>query len=75
MFNNLIVQRHPLLTGAFGSMDGLNLPLKESTDPGIENATYNGWLHAHFVSNVLVFAPTGKQAQLVYILNYMFWYR
>ena len=64
-FNTIITQRHPLLTGAFGAMDGLNLPLKESTDSDIENATYNGWLHAHFMSNVLVFSPTGKSVFII----------
>jgi hypothetical protein len=58
-FNDLIVRRHPLLTGAFGSMDGLNLPLQKSADIEFENATYNRWLHANFISNVFVFAPTG----------------
>ena len=64
--NDLIIRRHPLLTGAFGSMDGLNLPLQKSADVEFENATYSRWLHAHFVSNVFVFAPTGmSQLQAV----------
>ena len=58
--NDLIVARHPLLTGAFGSMDGLNLAVQESSDQEIENATFNGWLHEHFVSSVLVFGASGK---------------
>lgn len=58
-WNNLIVARHPLLTGAFGSMDGLNLLVQTSTDQEIENATFNGWLHAHYVSSVFAFSPTG----------------
>ncbi|KAF7785090.1 hypothetical protein Agabi119p4_1255 [Agaricus bisporus var. burnettii] len=57
--NDLIVVRHPRLTGAFGSMDGLNLPVQVSADEDTENATYNGWLHAHFVSSVFVFAAEG----------------
>jgi hypothetical protein len=59
--NALVVKRHPLLTGAFASIDRLNLPVQKSTDEEIENATYNGWLHGHFVSSVLVFSPEGKQ--------------
>jgi hypothetical protein len=47
-FNTLIRARHPLLTGAFASIDGLNLPLQTSADEEIENATYNGWLSEHF---------------------------
>ncbi|KAF5348195.1 hypothetical protein D9758_014669 [Tetrapyrgos nigripes] len=51
--------RHPLLTGAFGSIDGLKLPVQTSSDEEIENATYNGWLHEHYISNVLCFSPEG----------------
>jgi hypothetical protein len=58
--NSLIVTRHPLLTGAFASIDGLNIPVQTSSDEDIEQATYNGWLHAHFVSSVLAFSPEGK---------------
>ncbi|KXN89021.1 hypothetical protein AN958_06372 [Leucoagaricus sp. SymC.cos] len=57
--NGLIIDRHPLLTGAFGSMDGLNLPVQTSSDENIENATYNGWLHSHCVSSIFVFAADG----------------
>jgi hypothetical protein len=56
----LIVERHPRLWGAFGFIDGLKLPVQESSDNEIENATYNGWLHTHAINNVLVFAPDGK---------------
>jgi len=38
--NNLIVARHPLLMGAFGSMDSLNLAVQESSDQEVENATF-----------------------------------
>ena len=58
--NVLITERHPLLTGAFGSMDGLNLPVETSADKEIENATYNGWLSEHYISTVLVYAANGK---------------
>lgn len=58
--NALVTARHPLLTGAFGSMDGLNLPVQTSTDQDIENATFNGWLHEHFVSCVFAFAADGE---------------
>jgi hypothetical protein len=59
-YNQLIVARHPLLDGAFASIDGLNLPVQDSDDEDIENATFNGWLHEHFVSSVLVFSPKGQ---------------
>lgn len=57
--NVLVTNRHPLLTGAFGTMDGLNLPVETSADEEIENATYNGWLSEHFISNVIVYSASG----------------
>jgi hypothetical protein len=57
--NELICARHPRLSGAFGSIDGLNLPTQTSNDPDIENSTYNGWLSEHFISSVIVFSPEG----------------
>jgi hypothetical protein len=59
-YNDLIIIRHPLLEGAFSSIDGLNLPVQTADDPEIENSTYNGWLCEHFISCVLVFSPKGK---------------
>lgn len=56
----LICERHPLLDGAFGSIDGLSLPTQESDDPEIENATYNGWKSDHCTNNVLAFLPEGS---------------
>ena len=54
-----VSMRHPLLEGVFGSIDGLNLPCQVSSDDEIENATYNGWLHGHFISSVIVFSSKG----------------
>ena len=54
-----VSMRHPLLEGVFGSIDGLNLPCQVSSDDEIENATYNGWLHSHFISSVIVFSAKG----------------
>ena len=62
--NNLILARHPLLDGAIGCIDGLNLLLATSDDPDIENATYNGWLHGHYTSCVIVFSPKGMSGLL-----------
>jgi hypothetical protein len=58
-YNDLIIQRHPRLTGAFSSLDGLNLPVQTAEDEEMENATYNGWLCEHFISSVLCFSPEG----------------
>jgi hypothetical protein len=57
--NALIRQRHPLLEGAFASIDGLALPLQVSNDPEIENATFNAWKQTHYVTNILAFSPRG----------------
>ena len=58
-YSDIIVDRHDLLVGAFGSMDGLKLSVQVSEDPDIENATYTGWVHGHFESCVFVFSPRG----------------
>ncbi|KZT52367.1 hypothetical protein CALCODRAFT_441669 [Calocera cornea HHB12733] len=58
--SDLVVARHPLLQGAFGSVDGLNLPTATSSDERWQNAQYNGWLHGHYTSNVLVFSSRGE---------------
>jgi len=55
-----VSMRHLLLEGVFGSIDGLNLPCQVSSDVEIENATYNGWLHSHFISSVIVFSSKGS---------------
>ena len=58
--NQLIVSRHPLLVGAFGSVDGLALAVQTAEDPEVENATFNTWKASHFISNVLAFSPQGQ---------------
>jgi hypothetical protein len=55
-----VSMRHPLLQGVFGSIDGLNLPCQVSSNVEMENATYNGWLHSHFISSVIVFSSKGS---------------
>ncbi|KAJ7325461.1 hypothetical protein DFH08DRAFT_817138 [Mycena albidolilacea] len=49
--NDLIIERHSQLKGAFASLDGLNLPVQTAEDEEMENATYNGWLCEHFISS------------------------
>ena len=44
---------------AFSGINGLNLPTQVSDNPAIENMSYNGWLHEHFTSCVLVFSAKG----------------
>ncbi|CDO76663.1 hypothetical protein BN946_scf184752.g1 [Trametes cinnabarina] len=55
----LIRVRHPMISGAIGGIDGMNLLTAAADDPELENATYNGWLHGHYTSCVLVFSPKG----------------
>ncbi|QRV84687.1 DDE superfamily endonuclease [Ceratobasidium sp. AG-Ba] len=55
--SEIITHRHPNINGAFGFMDGLNLPCQTSGDAGEQSAMFNGWCRAHVVSNVLVFDP------------------
>ena len=57
--SSYVSTRHPLLDGVFGSIDRLNLPCQVSSDIEMENATYNGWLHSHFISSVIVFSSKG----------------
>lgn len=57
--SEIVMSHHSLLQGAFGSINGLNLPCQVSDDIKVENATYNGWLHGHFVSSVFVFGAQG----------------
>ena len=57
--NALVLARHPLLVGAFGTMDGLNLPVQTSHNQEIENSTFNGWLQEHFISSVFAFGAEG----------------
>lgn len=57
--SKLVERREPLLSTSFGFVDGLNLPVLESSDPEIQNAYYNGWLSGCYVSNVFVFSSKG----------------
>ncbi|KAG8728805.1 hypothetical protein FRC11_010158 [Ceratobasidium sp. 423] len=61
-YSDVITNKHrnaEYLDGAFGFMDGLNLLVETSTNPQLQQPYFNGWLHAHVVGNVLVFAPDG----------------
>ncbi|QRV92214.1 DDE superfamily endonuclease [Ceratobasidium sp. AG-Ba] len=60
-FSELVRQRHPMVNGAFGFIDGLSLlPVETSSDPREQEVMYNGWLHSHRIGNIFVFAPDGK---------------
>jgi len=55
--NKIIIACHPMLTFMFATIDRLRSPIEESSDPEIENATFNGWVHGHNVSSVFTFSP------------------
>ena len=59
-FQRLFESRHSELRDVYCVADGLKLLLQQSGDTVIQNRFYNGWKHEHYVSNVFVFAPTGK---------------
>lgn len=63
--SQLVSARHPLLSGVFGSIDGLNIACQVLADVEIENATYNGWLHGHYISSVIAFSSRGMSTGLV----------
>ena len=65
--STLITQHHPLLIGAFGSVDGLSLCTQVSDDPELKNVTYNGWKSDHHINNVLVFSPEGMSFPTFYL--------
>ena len=69
-YNAVIRTRHPRLVGGFGSIDGLSLPCQSADDPEMENATYNGWKSAHFITNILVFSPQGLCNIPLSLLNF-----
>jgi hypothetical protein len=69
--NDLVLARHPLLVGAFSTMDGLNLPVQTSQDQEMENATFNGWLQDHFISSVFAFRAEGMQMNLYKMISYV----
>ncbi|KAI0071605.1 hypothetical protein K474DRAFT_1606646 [Panus rudis PR-1116 ss-1] len=59
-YSKIIQNRHSTIKGAFGSLDGVNIPAQTSyINPELENVTYNGWLHTHCTSSVFAFAPDG----------------
>jgi len=64
-YSAMIVERHGLLQGAFGSIDGLKLPVEVPEDPMMENASFNSWTHGHYSNQILVFAPDGMSCLII----------
>ncbi|KAF9494740.1 hypothetical protein BDN71DRAFT_1561504 [Pleurotus eryngii] len=51
-YTNLICTCHPLLRGAFASIDSLSLVMQVLEDPEIKNMTYNSWKSDHCILNI-----------------------
>jgi hypothetical protein len=58
-FASLIHHREPLVSNAFGFVDGLNLHTECSSESNEQNAYYNAWLSDTVVANIFVFSPLG----------------
>ena len=58
-FASLIHRREPLISNAFGFVDGLNLRTECTSESNEQNAYYNAWLSDSVVANIFVFSPLG----------------
>jgi hypothetical protein len=47
-YSDMIESRDRLCKGAFGFVDGLNLPVSASGRSDVENSQYNGWTCSHY---------------------------
>lgn len=59
-FEEAIVLKYPALERCWGAMDGLKLRLEKAGDEGTQNNFYNGWTHDHYISNLFLFFPDGR---------------
>jgi hypothetical protein len=55
----LVNNKFPLIHGRFGFVDGKNYKVKKPSKIDLQNAMYNGWLHATLVTGVLCFGVDG----------------
>lgn len=55
----LIARRQPLLRYSWGFTDGKNFKVLQPSNPDVQNAHYNGWLHSVFVTGILGFSADG----------------
>lgn len=56
----IVNNRHPSLTDVYCTCDGLKLPFQSTAGLNEQSMFYNGWLHAHFVTNLFVFSADGR---------------
>ena len=55
----LVEAYEPLLKNVMGFIDGKNLRVQKPTNSDLQNAMYNGWLHATLITGVLCFGVDG----------------
>jgi hypothetical protein len=54
-----VEKKYPLLKGRWGFIDGKNLKVKKPTATDMQNAMFNGWLHATLITGVFCFGADG----------------
>jgi hypothetical protein len=59
-FATLVNGREPTVDDVIGFTDGVQIPIKCSSDPVRQATYYNGYQHDTTCNNVFCFAPTGK---------------
>ena len=60
LYQEQVVQKHPLLHDVYCVCDGLKLAFQASSDDNEQGMFYNGWTHGHYVTNLFVFAICGR---------------
>lgn len=58
-YGELVQAKHELVTGRWGFIDGKNYRIKKPSSTDLQNACYNGWLHATLVTGTFCFAVDG----------------
>jgi len=59
IFQDIIAEKYPTLQGCWFVMDGLKIPIEAAKKYSTQILFYNGWQHAHFITNLYVFSPDG----------------
>ena len=54
-----VQHKYPLLYGRWGFVDGKNYKVQKPSNSDMQNAMYNGWLHATFVTGCFCFGADG----------------
>jgi hypothetical protein len=55
----LVERKNTLIKGRWGFIDGKNYKVQKPSSAELQNAMYNGWLHATLITGVLCFGATG----------------